>query len=208
MDDRTAFKLFIRDVVERTLEKSEEGKSYIEYDDKQIFSVRLMGVVVSKYESERFTILTVDDSTETVSVRIFGDDRDRFEDVAVGDTVDVFGTLREYEEETYVAPWLIRPINDPNWEVVRSLELLLRAKKTGVAAPLEEVLDTEEEQVPADLKPAILELLSRLDEGDGADYNAVLKESGLSDNELDQTLNTLLSESEIYEPKIGKFKKV
>ncbi len=208
MDDRTAFKLFIRDVVERTLEKSEEGKSYIEYDDKQIFSVRLMGVIVSKYESERFTILTVDDSTETVSVRIFGDDRDRFEDVAVGDTVDVFGTLREYEEETYVAPWLIRPINDPNWEVVRSLELLLRAKKTGVAAPLEEVLDTEEEQVPADLKPAILELLSRLDEGDGADYNIVLKESGLSDNELDQTLNTLLSESEIYEPKIGKFKKV
>ncbi|GBE56508.1 OB-fold nucleic acid binding domain protein [archaeon BMS3Bbin16] len=208
MDDRTAFKLFIRDAVERTLEKSEEGKSYIEYDGKQIFSVRLMGVVVSKYESERFTILTVDDSTETVSVRIFGDDRDRFEDVAVGDTVDVFGTLREYEGETYVAPWLIRRVNDPNWEVVRSLELLLRAKKTGVAAPLEEVLDAVEERSPADLKHAILELLGRLDEGDGADYNAVLKESGLSDNELDQTLNALLSESEIYEPKIGKFKKV
>ncbi len=208
MDDRTAFKLFIRDAVERTLEKSEEGKSYIEYDGKQIFSVRLMGVVVSKYESERFTILTVDDSTETVSVRIFGDDRDRFEDVAVGDTVDVFGTLREYEGETYVAPWLIRRVDDPNWEVVRSLELLLRAKKTGVAAPLEEVLDTVEERSPADLKHAILELLNRLDEGDGADYNAVLKESGLSDNELDQTLNALLSESEIYEPKIGKFKKV
>ena len=208
MDDRTAFKLFIRDAVERTLEKSEEGKSYIEYDGKKIFSVRLMGVVVSKYESERFTILTVDDSTETVSVRIFGDDRDRFEDVAVGDSVDVFGTLREYEGETYVAPWLIRRVDDPNWEVVRSLELLLRAKKTGVAAPLEEVLDTVEERSPADLKHAILELLNRLDEGDGADYNAVLKESGLSDNELDQTLNALLSESEIYEPKIGKFKKV
>ncbi|GBE17591.1 hypothetical protein BMS3Abin16_00175 [archaeon BMS3Abin16] len=91
---------------------------------------------------------------------------------------------------------------------MRSLELLLRAKKTGVAAPLEEVLDTVEERSPADLKHAILELLNRLDEGDGADYNAVLKESGLSDNELDQTLNALLSESEIYEPKIGKFKKV
>jgi|GEM_PF-1878783 len=208
MDDRTAFKLFIRDAVERTLEKTEDGKSYIEYDGRQVFSVRLMGVVVSKYESERFTILTVDDSTETVSVRIFGDDRDRFEDVSVGDSVDVFGTLREYEEETYVAPWMIRRITDPNWEVVRSLELLLRAKKTGVTAPLEEVLDTEAEQSPADLKPAILEIIAHLDEGGGADYNAVLKESGLSDNELDQTLNSLLSESEIYEPKIGKFKKV
>lgn len=207
MDDRTAFKMFARDAVERTLNKDEDNRSYIEYDGEQIFTVRIMGVVVSKYDSERYTILTLDDSTETVSVRFFGEDKDMASNVSVGDSVDVIGTLREYEEETYVAPRTITMIEDPNWEVVRSLELLLRAKKTGIPVSQEEVLDTEE--TPAsDLKPIILSLIEKLDEGDGADYNAILKGSGLKDTELDPTLNDLLSDSDIYEPKIGKFKKV
>ncbi len=207
MDDRTAFKVFVRDAVERALNKDEDNRSYIEYDGQQIFTVRVMGVVVSKYDSERFTILTLDDATETVSVRFFGEDKDMAANVSVGDTVDVIGTLREYEEETYIAPRIITEIEDLNWEVVRNLELLLRAKKAGIAVSQEEVLDTEEEQV-SDLKPIVLSLIERLDEGDGADYNSILKESGLKDTELDPTLNDLLSNSDVYEPKIGKFKKV
>jgi RPA family protein len=207
MDDRTAFKVFVRDAVERTLNKDEDNRSYIEYDGQQIFTVRVMGVAVSKYDSERFTILTLDDSTETVSVRFFGEDKDMAASVSVGDTVDVIGTLREYEDETYIAPRMITKIGHPNWEIVRNLELLLRAKKTGIAVPQEEVLDTEEEP-KSDLKPIVLSLIERLDEGDGADYNSILKESGVKDTELDPTLNDLLSGSDIYEPKIGKFKKV
>jgi RPA family protein len=207
MDDRTAFKVFVRDAVERMLNKDEDNRSYIEYDGQQIFTVHVMGVVVSKYDSERYTILTLDDATETVSVRFFGEDKDMAADVSVGDTVDVIGTLREYEDETYVSPRTITMIEDPNWEIVRNLELLLRAKKSGIAAPMEEVLDTEEKP-SSDLKPIVLDLIERLDEGDGADYNAVLKESGLKDTELDPTLNDLLSDSDIYEPKIGKFKRV
>jgi RPA family protein len=207
MDDRTAFKVFIRDAVERALNKDDDNRSYIEYDGQQIFTVRVMGVVVSKYDSERFTILTLDDATETVSVRFFGEDKGMVANVSVGDTVDVIGTLREYEEETYIAPRIITEIEDPNWEVVRNLELLLRAKKAGITVSQEEVLDTEEEPA-SDLKPIVLSLIERLDEGDGADYNSILKESGLKDTELDPTLNYLLSNSDVYEPKIGKFKKV
>jgi hypothetical protein len=207
LDSRTAFKLFIRDVVERTLNKSEDGSSYLEYDGQSVFTLRVMGIVVSKYDSEKFTILTLDDSTETVSVRAFGEDKDLLQGISVGDSVDVIGSLREYEEETYIVPWRISIIEDPNWELVRNLELLIRAKKTGAGVPSVEVLDEgrSEEQ---DLKPVILALIDKLDTGGGADYNALLKDSGVEDNQLDQALNDLLSSSDIYEPKIGRFRRV
>jgi RPA family protein len=207
VDTRTAYKLFIRDVTERTLNKAEDGPSYIEYNDQPISTVRVMGVVVSRYDSERYTILTVDDSTETISVRAFGDDKDMLGGVAVGDTLDVIGVLREYEEETYIAPRSVWKVEDPNWEIVRNLELLIRSKETGVGVSHEEVLDQEEVE-ESDLKPTVLNLIKKFDAGDGTDYNTLLKESGLSESLLDSTLNDLLSDSDVYEPKIGKFKKV
>lgn len=207
MDDRTGYKLFIRDVAERALNKREDGGAYIDYGDHLLSTVRVMGVVVSKYEAEKFTIVTLDDSTETISVRAFGEDKGLLENVSIGSTIDVIGALREYEEETYIAPRTVWLVEDPNWEVVRNLELLIRAKKTGVTTSVEEVLD-EEAPEEEDLKPVVLALIEKLDAGDGADYNALLKESGLEDALLDRALNDLLTESEIYEPKIGKFKRV
>lgn len=207
MDDRTGYKLFIRDVAERALHRREDGRAYIDYDGHSLSTVRVMGVVVSKYDSEKFTIVTLDDSTETISVRAFGEDKGLLENVFVGATIDVIGALREYEEETYIAPRSVWLVEDPNWEVVRNLELLIRAKKSGVTTSVEEVLDEEAPQ-EEDLKPIVLALIEKLDAGDGADYNALLKDSGLEDTLLDRALNKLLSDSEIYEPKIGKFKKV
>jgi RPA family protein len=199
--------MFIRDVIDRTLNREEEGSSYIEYNGTPIHTVRVMGVVVSRFDSERFTILTLDDSTETISIRAFGEDQTLFEDVSPGDSIDVIGGLREYEEETYVAPRSLWKIEDPNWEIVRNLELLMRAKKTGAGVSNEEVLD-EEAKESSELKPVVLGMIEKLDEGDGADYKTLLKESRLEDDVLDTTLNELLSNSDIYEPKLGKFKKV
>lgn len=207
MDDRTGYKIFIRDIIDKTLIKEEEGSSYIEYNGLPIHTVRVMGVVVSRFDSERFSILTLDDSTETISIRAFGEDQLLFEDVSLGDSIDVIGSLREYEEETYVAPRSVWKIEDPNWEIVRNLELLVRAKKTGVGVSQEEVLDEEAEE-SSELKPVVLGMIEKLDEGDGVDYNTLLKESRLEDAVLDKILNELLSDSDIYEPKIGKFKKV
>jgi RPA family protein len=206
MDDRTAYKLFIRDITDRTLNKTEERLSYIELNGVTVSTVRVMGVVVSRYDTEGYTILSLDDSTETISVRAFGEDKNIVSAVLVGDTVDVVGTLREYEEETYIVPRSVWRVEDPNWEVVRKLELLIRAKKSGLGFTEEEVLDQEVEE--PELKSIVLSLIEKLDTGSGADYNALLKDSGIEGSQVDETLNDLLKDGEIYEPKIGKFKKV
>ncbi|RMF90646.1 MAG: hypothetical protein D6733_03245 [Methanobacteriota archaeon] len=207
MDERTAYKLFISDIVERKIHSEEGRLPYIDYNGLQVSTVRVMGTVVSRHDSERYSIITIDDSTETISVRAFGEDMELLSKIAPGDTVDVIGALREYEGENYLLPIVVYRVSDPNWEVVRKLELHIRAKKTGVR--LSETPGVYvEEVVEEDLKPLVLSLIERLDEGDGADYNTLLKDSGLEDTRLDETLNELLSNSEIYEPKIGRFKKV
>ncbi len=72
----------------------------------------------------------------------------------------------------------------------------------------EEIVSDAKEAPESDLKPFILGLIEEIDEGEGADYNTLLKRSELEDSQLEQTLNDLLSTSEVYEPKIGRFKRV
>lgn len=207
MDNRRAFKMQIRDVIERPISRMDDGPYFIEYDGSEITTVRVMGVVVSEYEAERYNILTIDDSTETISVRMFEEDKSMAEDIRTGDTVDVVATLRSYEDETYLQPCVITKITDPNWELVRRLELTIQGKKGGSKSMMEEVV-REEEVLEDDLKTLLKDVIIRLDEGDGAQYNSIVKESGLGEEVVEKILNELLGESEIYEPKIGKFKKV
>jgi RPA family protein len=208
VDDRVAFKLSLGDIIERPLHTEEGRLSFIEYNDENISTVRVMGIVVSKYEAEKYVILTLDDTTETISVRAFGEDKTLLDEVHAGETIDVIGTLREFEEEVYLVPRTVWRVGDPNWEIVRNLELLLRSKKPLETVPSEEVLESEGEDEKEDLKPQILNLIEKFDNGDGTDYKTLLKESKLEDNKLDLTLNNLLADSEIYEPKIGRFKKI
>jgi len=206
MDERTACKVFIKEVMERELQKDEQGREYIEVGSQPVSTVRVMGVVVSRSEGERYTILTLDDSTETISVRAFGEDKDKLEGVEVGETIDVIGTLTSYEEERYILPRVVAKVEDPNWEIVRRLEILVRRRRKG-SLPVEEVVEGDAGD-ESELKTAVLQLIEKLDTGDGAEYAAILRESTLESAVVDRVLSQLLSDSEIYEPKIGRFRKV
>lgn len=197
--------MFIRDLVERPFTQGEGGSGTLDYAGLIVSTVRVMGTVVSRYEGENFLIYTLDDSTETVSVRVFGQDMDRFNSYDVGDIVDVIGSLREYEGETYLVPRTVQVVVDPNWEVARRLELLIRAKKLGVESS---GASLQVEDVTSDFSALIMGLVEKLDDGSGADYKELLNSSGLEEKQLDEGLNDLLSKGDIYEPKIGRFKKV
>ncbi len=205
MDDRTAYKMFILDLIERPFSQEEGGPGTLDYAGISISTVRIMGTVVSRYEAENYLIYTLDDSTETVSVRIFGEDMERFSSYDVGDIVDVVGSLREYEGEKYIVPRTVQVVEDPNWEVARRLELLIRGKKMGVESSSAYM---QIEDVVSDFSGLIMDLVEKLDDGSGADYKELLKGSGLAEKQLDDGLNELLSKGDIYEPKIGRFKKV
>jgi len=67
--------------------------------------------------------------------------------------------------------------------------------------------ETEEDR--ENLEREVLEAVEKLDEGEGADYSEILEEvEEANEDQLEDTINALLSDGTCYEPKPGKIKKL
>ncbi len=89
----------------------------------QLSRVRLLVTIVDKFlsESGRYAAMTLDDGTDTIRAKAFNAVA-VFDPFSMGDIVDFIGKLREYQGEIYLVPEIIRRV-DPNWELLRELEL-------------------------------------------------------------------------------------
>ncbi|MBI3413215.1 MAG: hypothetical protein HY051_03990 [Candidatus Aenigmarchaeota archaeon] len=91
----------------------------------KVSRARIMATVVNKFISEdkNFASATLDDGTETIRAKSFGSTK-FFDNVNLGDSVDVIGKVRYYNDEIYTAPEIVIKIVDPNFESLRRLELV------------------------------------------------------------------------------------
>ncbi len=111
--------------IDRTSEEDKYTPNYVEMEDgTQISRVRIMATVLDKYVSEdgNYASLTLDDTTDTIRCKIFKE-LDIIETIEKGDLVDLVGKIKEYNEERYIQPEIIVRIENPNFEVLRVLEL-------------------------------------------------------------------------------------
>ncbi|GCC10931.1 hypothetical protein IPdc08_00972 [archaeon] len=209
MERKTATKVRIKDLVEGEFIKTEgdmEPNYVVTSLSEMVSRVRVMGVVVSKFisEDDKYVIVTLDDSSEITSARSFID-TDILKGIEVGETIDVVGKVKEYQEQIYILPEVVYIIEDPNWELVRRLELVIKDKTLGKKPSSKAVEDKVEFEGEA-LRDRVLEVIKTGDEGEGVKYVTVVKETGIKEEDLDKIINDLLVEGEIYEPKIGRFK--
>ena len=135
----TAAKISIKEILKGTLITREGDRVVgVETLRGQVNRVNLIATVVDKYEGKRdeaeegkrFASLTLDDGTDVIRVKMWGDSCEQIEEIDVGDLVLVIGKIRRYQEETYVNGEIVRTLDDPNWETVRLLELV-RLQKEG-----------------------------------------------------------------------------
>jgi hypothetical protein len=184
--------------------------------ERKVSRVRILGTVVAKFVSDTgsFGSLTLDDGSDTIQARVFREDMERIEVIRPGDIVDLIGRVKEYNGENYVSLESAVRIDDPNWELVRKLELYLRPEGGEVLPPVMSPEEgstapvVEEESVSEDKGLMVLTLLEDLDEGDGVGYSDLLGRCSFSEKELEDVLGDLMGKGDIYEPKIGRFKKV
>lgn len=255
----TAAKLWIKDLINGRFIKANqrfEPNVVVTPLNESVSRVRVLGTVVSRFMSEdgKYATITLDDATEIITVRAFREGVELLQEIKLGDIVDVVGKVKEYEGERYVNPESVRRVEDPNWELVRKLELALKEhalrgesitpsvspQETGAAETKEAAISTttapqetgavetkfvkeepteiresaetkpevEEEVVEEDPKMRLLEMIETLDKGEGVKYVTLLGESGLAEEKLTSVLQELMGEGEVYEPKIGKFRRV
>ncbi len=85
--------------------------------------------------------------------------------------------------------------------------LLPEYKAMGYELPTVEEEEVAEES--AEQEDLVLQLIDELDkDGKGVSYEELLEKSGLNEEKLDEILLSLQEKGEIYEPYLGKFKKI
>jgi len=235
----TAFKLNISDIIYGTYHKSEEGSFLDTRYGLKILRAHIMATVIEKFESNTestpsdetrkdYATLTVDDGTGVIRIKTWQEDTSLIKPISIGDIVDIVGRIREYEDELYLLPEAINKVADPNWELVRELEIIESKREYLPARPalskseisegdrkdgyiVGELETTEETKAEIESKVALHGTLFELIEQhreDGVTAKDLFQElSKFSKEDIKAALISLIKEGAIYEPKPGYYRR-
>jgi RPA family protein len=207
--------------------------SYVVSDfGEKLSRVNVVATVTDKFISDdrNYASITIDDGSGAIQAKVFGDDVKIIENVGIGRLAVVIGKVKEYNDEVYINAESIRTA-DVNYENLRKAEILDRliARKDFVnkirqmadqmdeSEVLEYVknigLDKEQlqailERKEVDYKPKMLELIESMDDGEGTEIGKIFEISKLPDHIIERTIDELLNAGEIYEPIVGKLKRI
>src|SRR3970282_2384528 len=123
----TAYKFRIGDLLIGKPLMNGEKFGFLELGNKKVIRVNIIGNIVEKYESmeredgRKYIFLTLDDGSGQIKIKAFGDDSGKFKDFSQGQTVVVIGMLKNWNNETYVAPELMKE-KEPKYLLLRKLE--------------------------------------------------------------------------------------
>jgi len=202
---------------------------------EKISRVNILGTVTDKFSSEdgNYSFIVLDDFTESIRVKAFGERSSLLNGIEIGDLVMVIGRIRTFGGEIYVNAEVIKKIEDFNAETLRKLEILKKLirrkkiidelKKISESMSKNEVeeymknkygMDKETLEFvlsfkrieEVDYENKILKLIENFDEGDGVEISKIFEILNLPTHIIESVIDDLWSKGKIYEPFPGKIK--
>tara|TARA_Y100000034_G_scaffold129564_1_gene186260 strand:- start:2162 stop:2770 length:609 start_codon:yes stop_codon:yes gene_type:complete len=188
---QTAYRIKVGDVFKGRPIFDGERFSFLELGDRKIARINVVANVVERYLSDEknYMSLTIDDASGQVRIKVFGEDIARFEEIGQGDTVNVIGLLRSYNNEIYINPEIIKK-KDPRYLLVRKLEFEKAAPKP---------VDNEKVIAVADV---ILKKIKEA-EPEGVGVDKIIEDLKESADLINQEVKKALEQGIIYEPRPG-----
>jgi RPA family protein len=198
----TAYKLRIGDILVGKPIFDNDKYLYMELGDKKISRVNVIGNIVDKYESDgerKYLFLTLDDGSGQIKLKAFGEEElIKFKGVMQGQTVTIIGTVRNWNNETYVQPEIIKE-QDPKYLLIRKLEL---EKERKDSAP-----KIEDKQEIKAIKDQILDKIRDAEEQGGIDQDKIIMDLRETSPEIiNQEIKKLLEEGIVFEPRPGRLR--
>ena len=193
-----ACKARISDILSGRFVKDDVSAGYIIIGIMNVYRVNVIANFVYKSEQANSSSAVIDDGTGKISLRAF-ENKNIFSNADIGDFVLVIGRVREFGSERYIMPEIVKKITDIEWVNLRKLEL--------ESADFESI--KIKDNIPAaepsqDIGEEIYSLIKSLDNGDGADFDIVIKNS--KNNDAEQAIGRLLESGDIFEVKPGRLK--
>jgi len=195
-----AYKARAKDILEGNYVK-EEGEwapNYVIVNQQKVSRANIIGVIVSKTLDQNFENVLIDDGSARLSVRAF--DNEILANVGVGDIVLLVGRPREFGNERYVVPEIVKRLDDKRWVEVRRLELE-KGNEKDIKQNKEESVETNEEM---DNLTVMIDFIKKNDPGEGVEIEDIIQKSSLQGAE--QIISTLLERGEIFEIRPGRVK--
>lgn len=191
-----AFKMHIGDILAGKIIFDADRFKFLEHQNKQIVRVNVIANITDKYiqdEEKKFASITLDDASGQIKLKTFGEDIDKFKEYIQGDTIQVIGLLRTWNNEIYITPEIINKRN-PQYLLLRKLELDLEKPKTLEKSELNQ------------LRGQILDLVKKAEEVGGIDIESMILELKQSPQTINAEIKKLLEEGMVYEPRPGKLR--
>ena len=197
---QVAYKVRISDILNGSFIKDELSAGYIKLNDANVSRINIIATVVYKAEQPSTSNALIDDGTGKILLRSF-ENSSIFSKVDVGDAVLMIGKIREFNNERYIVPEILKKINNIEWMNVRKLEVkdakvLDNKIKNENNNLIEEVVHNSNED--------IFLLIKKLDKGEGVSVEEIINE--YNNGETEGIINKLLENGDIFEVKPGKLK--
>ena len=129
----TAYKLTIGEILHGKPTYGNERLMFVDIGGKNVVRVNILANCIDKFVSEnqekKYASLTVDDASGQIRLKVFGDEVSMVTDMGQGDTLQIIGNVRIWNDELYITPEIIKKV-DPRWLLVRKLEIQ-NMRKTG-----------------------------------------------------------------------------
>lgn len=193
-----AYKVRINDLLIGKAIMDGEKFSFLELGDKKLVRVNLVGNIIERFESEgqkKYVFFKLDDGSGQISLKVFGDDVEKFKNIVHGMSVLVIGVLRHWNNENYVQPEIIQE-TEPKYLLVRKLELEKQQSK--------DALPVERTQITA-IRDKILNVIKEAESQGGIETDKIIMNLRESSPEIiNQEIKKLLEDGIVFEPRPGK----
>lgn len=127
----TAVRASIADIVKGTFGE-DDGHRVISPDGVELRRVMIVGHIVSRLTGkDNFASITIDDGTETIRAKAWGNEAASLQEIEEDILALVIGKVKEYNEEIYLVPEIIRPLPDSNFLTLHKLERHYHILKHG-----------------------------------------------------------------------------
>jgi len=130
-------------------------------------------------------------------LKLFGDDVVIIDEVLQGDTLQVVGNVRIWNDELYITPEIVKKV-DARWLLVRKLEIQNSRKDLPAAT------DSEGKSTP--VKDEIMKKIKDAETDGGIDIDDIIMKTEASPDLINVEIKKLLEEGLIYEPRPGRLR--
>ncbi len=198
---QTAYKIWIGDLLkaEYVEQKGEWDPNYFLINGNKVSRVNIVASVVNVYENPDKTMksVDVDDSSGSVSLKVWSDDFKVLEGLEVGDIYLIIGRCRNSSGQIFVTPEIVKKL-DNNWAKLRKLEL---EKLYGKIERVESGRNSEEVEKPFDnSRQKVLNILENSEE---VSFDDLREKTNLSEEDLKNIISDMVKEGQVFEPKPG-----